>query len=271
MSSLPAVTPETPIEALAGGGTPATPGRRTSPVTSVLRSLQSLSGTLVIAIFVITFIVQAFQIPSESMENTLLIGDYLLVNKFEYGPKPAWPSGLAYSPIHRGDIIVFRWPVNPQQHFVKRVIGVPGDRVHMRNGMVFVNGEPLMEPYVITKHHVPDYYRDNFPTQRNVPTQIDSGWWSEFPALLRNGDLLVPEDSYFVLGDNRNESLDSRYWGLVPRDSIVGRPMVIYFSFAPAPPATTSAAAGDRIGVFTARMWHLPEVIRWHRAFQFVR
>lgn len=269
MSSIPAATPETAVVETAVQAPPAR--ARLSIFSSLLRSVQSLSGTLVIAIFVITFVVQAFQIPSESMEKTLLIGDYLLVNKFEYGAEPALSLGLPYSKIHRGDIVVFRWPVNPQQHFVKRVIGLPGDRIHLHNGMVYVNGEALMEPYVFTKNHAPDYFRDNFPTQRNVPSQINSAWWSEFPELMRNGDLLVPEENYFVLGDNRNESLDSRYWGLVPRDTIVGRPMMIYFSFAPAPPATTSAAAGDRIGRFTARMWHLPEVIRWHRAFQFVR
>lgn len=241
------------------------------PSHSPMQSLQSLCSTLVIAIFVITFLAQAFQIPSESMENTLLIGDYLLVDKFEYGPSSRWMPLAPYTAVHRGDIVVFRWPVNPQQHFVKRVIGLPGDRIRMKNGLVFVNGAATAEPYVIEKPRGEDFFRDNFPTTRTVPQQVNSEWWRDFPSLVRNGDLLVPEESYFVLGDNRHESLDSRYWGLVPRDSIVGRPLLIYFSVNPAPPAATSAAAGDRIGRFTARVWHLPEIVRWRRAFHFVR
>src|SRR5207237_8326586 len=110
-------------------------------------SLQSLLGTVVIAVFVITFIVQAFQIPSESMENTLLVGDYLLVDKLRYGGS-MWDHIMPYRPVRRGDVIVFRYPVNPTQHFVKRVVGVPGDRVRLLNRQVYVNGIPLQEPYV---------------------------------------------------------------------------------------------------------------------------
>jgi signal peptidase I len=237
---------------------------------SFMSTLQSLSATLVIAIFVITFIVQAFQIPSESMEDTLLVGDYLLVDKLSFGPPSFAP--LPYEKIKRGDIIVFRYPVDPSQHFVKRVIGVPGDRIHLRNGRVFVNGEERFEPYTVMKAYGPNFYRDNFPTTRaEIPPSVTSEWWNDFPQLIRNGDLLVPEDSYFVMGDNRNNSSDSRYWGLVPRESIEGRPLMIYFSISPAPPATTPANASVRMERFTARMWHLPEVIRWRRAFHFVR
>src|SRR5881409_616252 len=111
-------------------------------------SLQSLLATVVIAVFVITFVVQAFQIPSESMENTLLIGDYLLVDKLRYGGGSVWDSVIPYRQVRRGDIIVFHYPVNPVQHFVKRVIGVPGDHVRLMNRQVWVNGLPLKENYV---------------------------------------------------------------------------------------------------------------------------
>src|SRR5262252_4575409 len=114
----------------------------------LISSLQSLAGTIVIAIFVITFIVQAFQIPSESMENTLLVGDYLLVNKLCYGGPGFGDRLMPYRKIQRGDVIVFHYPVDPQQHFVKRVIGLPGDRLRMVNKKVFINGKPLTEPYV---------------------------------------------------------------------------------------------------------------------------
>jgi signal peptidase I len=237
---------------------------------SFMGTAQSLSGTLVIAIFVITFVLQAFQIPSESMEETLLVGDYLLVDKFAYGVSPSWLP-LPYAAIRRHDIVVFRYPVDPKQHFVKRVIGIPGDRIHMKNGIVFVNGEAHAEPYVAQKSLVSNFYRDNFPTVREVPPTVTSEWWNDFPQLMRNGDLLVPEGSYFVMGDNRQNSSDSRYWGLVPRESIVGRPMLVYFSIDPAPPATTPASASARIERFTARVWHLPDVIRWRRAFHFVQ
>src|SRR3954466_9874691 len=110
------------------------------PPADGLSSAQSLLATVVIAVFVITFVVQAFQIPSESMEDTLLIGDYLLVNKVQFGPKGAWGGLLPYERVHRGDVIVFKWPVDPEQHFVKRVIGAPGDRIRIAHGMVFVNG-----------------------------------------------------------------------------------------------------------------------------------
>src|SRR6266478_9416796 len=126
-------------------------------------SLQSLLGTVVIAVFVITFIVQAFQIPSESMQNTLLTGDYLLVNKLTYGGGGAADHIMPYRKISRGDIIVFHYPVNPAQHFVKRVIGVPGDRIHLVNKRVFVNGVPLPEPYVRYFKPERNFFRDDFP------------------------------------------------------------------------------------------------------------
>ena len=122
------------------------PAKELSP--DWLTSLQSLLATVVIAVFVITYVVQAFQIPSESMENTLLIGDYLLVDKLCYGGGNLADYVIPYRTIHRGDIIVFHYPVNPSQHFVKRVVGVPGDRIHLVNRRVFVNGVPLAEPYV---------------------------------------------------------------------------------------------------------------------------
>src|SRR6266404_3763274 len=125
-----------------------TPVAPKKPPTDGLSSAQSLLATVVIAVFVITFVVQAFQIPSESMENTLLIGDYLLVDKLCYGGGGVGDPIIPYRQIHRGDIIVFHYPVNPAQHFVKRVVGVPGDRIHLVKKHVFINGVPLKEPYV---------------------------------------------------------------------------------------------------------------------------
>src|SRR5438874_2345395 len=166
-------------------------------------SLQSLLATVVIAVFVITFVVQAFQIPSESMENTLLIGDYLLVDKLRYGGNSVWDHFLPYRKVHRGDIIVFRYPVNPSQHFVKRVVGIPGDHIRLINRQVYVNEIPLQEPYVRYSSRVHDAFRDEFP-RLNIPVPgLEGGWWLQMKKLVDDNALIVPEGSYFVLGDNQ--------------------------------------------------------------------
>jgi signal peptidase I len=242
------------------------------PAPGALTTLQSLSVTVTIAIFVITFLVQAFQIPSESMENTLLIGDFLLVDKVQYGPTGIWGWLLPYKKIKRGDIVVFRWPVHPEQHFVKRVVGAPGDRVKLVNGQVQVNGVPVTEDYVVHKQHNRDIFRDEFPSTRFISPQVTAQWWKEFPQLTRNSELLVPEDNYFVLGDNRDESLDSRYWGLVPRENIIGRPLLIYWSFKqPGEDAAIAVSPDGKIGRFAYTVWHLPQLARWDRTMRVIK
>lgn len=194
-------------------------------------SLQSLLTTIVIAVFVITFILQAFQIPSGSMENTLLIGDYLLVDKQHFGSSGILPKIIPYDTIHRDDIIVFLFPIHPEEHFVKRVIGIPGDHIKLVHGTVFVNGVAQSEPFVLRKTHSYDSYRDDFPTGRYVNPDVEARWWVQLNKLIDDeGELIVPENNYFVLGDNRENSDDSRYWGFVPRGNIIGRPLVIYLS-----------------------------------------
>ena len=203
-----------------------------TPHTDWLISLQSLLTTVVIAVFVITFIIQAFQIPSESMENTLLIGDYLLVDKLRYGGGGFLDHVLPYRPVRRGDIVVFHYPVHPSEHFVKRVVGVPGDRVRLINRRVYVNGTPLTESYVRYSSFVHDVFRDEFPRLDNAVPGLEGRWWLQMRKLVDDGELIIPEGHYFVLGDNRDESLDSRYWGFVPRENIIGRPLLIYWSAA---------------------------------------
>src|SRR5262249_29005426 len=159
-----------------------------TPHTDWLASLQSLLTTVVIAVFVITFIIQAFQIPSESMENTLLIGDYLLVDKLRYGGSSLWDRVLPYRVVHRGDIVVFHYPVHPSEHFVKRVVGVPGDRVRLINRRVFVNGTPLAEPYVRYSSLEHDAFRDDFPrTDMPVPG-LEGGWWLQMRKLVEDNE-----------------------------------------------------------------------------------
>jgi signal peptidase I len=234
-------------------------------------SVQSLAITVVIAVFVITFLVQAFQIPSESMQNTLLIGDYLLVDKVHYGHGGMWGELLPYQKIGRGDIIVFRYPVHPQQHFVKRVIGVPGDHIRLVDKRVLVNGVATREDYVIHTKPDNDEYRDDFPNLEAAAFSVEERWWEEMRKLVRNGELTVPRDRYFVLGDNRDESLDSRYWGFVPRENIIGRPLLIYWSVRSSRLATESTRGrGDKLSSFLYAVTHLVQDTRWDRTLRIV-
>jgi signal peptidase I len=236
-----------------------------------LVSLQSLIGTVVIAVFVITFIVQAFQIPSESMENTLLIGDYLLVNKLRYGASTLGDLFVPYQKIRRGDIVVFHYPVNPSQHFVKRVIGVPGDHVRLINRQVWVNGLPLKEPYARYTSVSRDVYRDDFPQVDYVVQGEEGRWFEELKKDVQHGELVVPAGQYFVMGDNRDESLDSRYWGFVPRKNIIGSPLIIYWSInSNESDYNAAAGAGDKVTHFTYALTHLYKITRWDRTFRLV-
>ena len=235
----------------------------------VISSLQSLMGTVVIAIFVITFIVQAFQIPSESMENTLLIGDYLLVNKLCYGGAGLGNHLMPYQKINRGDVIVFHYPVDPQQHFVKRVIGVPGDRLRMVNKRVLINGKPLDEPYVRFMEPLNDQFRDNFPRVDIAARRMEGEWWLQMQKLVVDGQLIVPEGHYFVMGDNRDDSLDSRYWGFVPQENIIGRPLVIYWSVQDWD-RNPSASLTGRLYHLAYAVTHIFQITRWNRTLRLV-
>ena len=235
----------------------------------MLASLQSLLATVIIAVFVISFVVQAFQIPSESMENTLLIGDYLLVNKLRYGGELG-SSLVPYENIRRGDIIVFHYPVNPTQHFVKRVIGVPGDHVKLVNRQVWANGLPMKEPYARYALSNHDVYRDDFPQVDYIAPGEEPLWFKEQKQVVRQGELVVPKDQYFVMGDNRDMSLDSRYWGFVPRENIIGTPLLIYWSIRGTDEVVGPASAGDKLFRFAYAVTHLFQLTRWDRTFRLV-
>jgi signal peptidase I len=234
-------------------------------------SLQSLVGTIVIAVFVVSFIIQAFQIPSESMENTLLIGDYLLVDKLHFGSDGFWGHLLPYAKVKRGDIIVFHYPVHPSEHFVKRVIAIPGDRIRLIDRTVYMNGAAVQEPYVhYSRPH--DIFRDEFPRLdvAYVPS-LNGDWSRQMGKLVDDDQLIVPEGDYFVMGDNRDDSLDSRYWGFVPQENIVGRPLVIYWSVR-APDAPVGAVTtGDKLYRFLYALSHIMQITRWNRTLRLVR
>ena len=259
------------VQSVPAAATVTTAQRSTATASDWAGSIQSLLVTVVIAVFVITFAVQAFQIPSESMEDTLLIGDYLLVDKVHFARGGLWGHILPYSPIKRGDIVVFHYPVHPSQHFVKRVIGVPGDRIRLSDKHVFVNGVPLQEPYALYKSHIHDSYRDEFPNSEFLSAGVEAKWWLQMRELVHRGELVVPPGQYFVLGDNRDESLDSRYWGFVPRENIVGRPLIIYWSVrSPDDDTPFPPGSGDKLSHFAYALTHLFSVTRWDRTFHLV-
>ena len=228
---------------------------------------QTFFTVVIFSIFVITFIVQAFQIPSGSMENTLLIGDFLLVDKVHFAGKSGAVPLLPYGDIKRGDIVVFYFPVDPSQFLVKRVIGLPGDHIRLHNKTVYLNGEPLQESYAIHAQMFLDGYRDNFPSQVGYSREIDRHWRRDLASYVNNGDLVVPADHYFVLGDNRDNSLDSRYWGFVPRANIVGRPLVIYLSVKD----SGRERQNDKLIHSGQILTHLLQLARWDRTFRLVR
>jgi signal peptidase I len=247
-------------------------GRRTTWTggVGVSGSVQSLLGTVVIAVFVITFIVQAFQIPSPSMENTLLVGDYLLVNKLCYGGSGLGDYLLPYRRIRRGDIVVFHYPVNPAQHFVKRVIGIPGDRVRLVNKQVLVNGAPLREPYAHFSRPSNDAFRDSFP-RLDVAAGETPEWWVQLRKLVEDGQLIVPQGHYFVMGDNRDDSYDSRYWGFVPQANIIGRPLLIYWSVQEGEnEAIGPNSVAGKLAHFAYAVTHIFQITRWNRTLRLV-
>jgi signal peptidase I len=249
--------------------------RRRLHLPSVPEAFTSFTITVVVALFVHTFILQPFLIPSESMEHTLLVGDFLLVNKQIYAPAGSRSNParwiMPYRDVERGDIVVFHFPEDPRKFVVKRVVGVPGDRIRITNGRVSVNGEPLSEPYVANELAAPSDFRDNFPTTTYTDPNIDPAWWRVLQGDMRASELLVPPDKYFVLGDNRNYSDDSRYWGFVSRQAILARPLVIYFSLRRPSTTDRQMASDDKLGhdgEFSAR---LAGFARWNRIFQVVR
>jgi signal peptidase I len=223
--------------------------------------------TIILLLFGTTTLVQAFVIPTGSMENTLLVGDHLLVDKLAYAPAGSLTKhALPYEDVHRGDIIVFRYPINIKDTFVKRVMGVAGDHLKLVNKKVYLNGHMLDEPYVFHSTEYIDSYRDNFPSDPNVPL------YPPAQAMLKdnvlNGEVVVPKGYYFAMGDNRDSSLDSRYWGFVPRENIIGKPLIIYWSYD----APTEQLASPNIGldhIFDVAL-HFFTKTRWKRTLNLI-
>jgi signal peptidase I len=237
--------------------------------------LESVLVTVLLALFATTFIVQAFKIPSPSMERTLLVGDHLLVNKFIFGGTGAWYEKLLpYRPLRRGDIIVFKFPYADHQHFVKRVIGLPGDHLKMVDQEVYVNGKRLEEPYVVhdaTVAYDPLNYSFPPPAAHFLMSGVQPEWAHDMHHYIQGSEIVVPPGKYFAMGDNRDRSLDSRFWGFVDRSAIMGRPLFIYWSIE----ATSADYSGDtsflkRLGGILDTIIHLPTRTRWNRMLRAV-
>ncbi|HXZ11821.1 MAG TPA: signal peptidase I [Candidatus Sulfotelmatobacter sp.] len=236
--------------------------------TSFAEYAESLLVTLLLALFGTTFIVQAFKIPSQSMEPTLLVGDHLLVNKFLFEGRGAWyEKVLPYRPIRNGDILVFKFPYDDHQHYVKRVIGVPGDRIHIRDGQVYLNGHRLPEPYVVHDPAGEDPFGENFPPKNRdfIGVGPRPEWAEKIMDYVQRGELVVPPNRYFVMGDNRDRSADSRYWGFVHRDAVMGRPLVIYWSVAATSSDYASRGLAGTLRGIGDTLLHLPARTRWNR------
>lgn len=245
------------------------------PQETTVEFLASIAGLLATVLFIMTFVFQTFAIPSSSMESTLLIGDHLLVNREQFAPPTRWMGPLMpYRDVQRGDIAVFLSPEQPGLFLVKRIIGVAGDRIHLRDGVVYRNGQKLDEPYV---QHVGagDYnpYRDNFPAVPPSPMYgvRNDKWRMEMPAHIDGEDIVVPPNSYFAMGDNRDVSYDSRYWGFLPRANVIGRPLVIYWSFITPPDEYLKTDMGDRFASMAHTILHFFDETRWSRTMRIPR
>ena len=225
---------------------------------SIVREyFESIVIAVILALFVRTWVVQAFKIPTGSMENNLLIGDHLLVNKFIFGPTPLaiGRAVLPVRPIHRGDIIVFKYPDEPERDFIKRVIGLPAETIELRNKKVYVNGQPIDEPYV------------HFLT----PPSTDYQEVTSSDVRERFGPVTVPADHYFVMGDNRDNSQDSRYWGFLPRGYVKGKALLIYWSYESGREDYVDEGLMTSIKRLGSVVTHFFTKTRWERLFRQIR
>jgi len=213
---------------------------------------ESIVIAVILALFVRTWIVQAFKIPTGSMENNLLIGDHLLVNKFIFGPTPTSIARklLPVRDIRRGDVIVFKYPDEPDRDFIKRVIGLPGETLELRAKKVYIDGQPLDEPYV-----------------HFLEPASDAQETTLFDVRERYGPVRVPEGQYFVMGDNRDNSQDSRYWGFLPRHYVKGRALMIYWSYESGREDYLDEGAGATVKRMFSVVTHFFTKTRWERLF----
>jgi signal peptidase I len=244
----------------------------------------SICSVLVVGLFILTFLAQNFVIPSGSMEKTLLVGDHLVVDRITLAPATKWMPLVHYREPRHNDIVVFIKPGTIDSegkptilYLVKRLIGVPGDHIHLQNGIVYINGQEQPQPHA--QPTTPENYQpfnDEFPS---IPVEgngdpnngTPDSWANEFPSHVVDGDLVVPPGKYFMMGDNRHNSLDSRYWGFVPRENIIGRPLFNYWSFKASEDQLERTGIGDNIAWMAHVALHFFSDTRWKRTLHVTR
>lgn len=249
------------------------------PQETTVEFLSSIAGVLVIGLFIITFLVQAFEIPSSSMEDTLLIGDHVFVNREQFAAAAHWLGPLLpYRNPRDGDVVVFLSPAEHGLFVVKRIIGSPGDRIHLRDEAVYRNGQKLDEPYVRHKGDPGDPYNERRSYRANFPDvppssvdNLDPDWQAHLASHIVDGDIVVPPNSYFAMGDNRDVSYDSRYWGFIPRPNVIGHPMFIYWSFITPPDQYQMTSWEDRFSFLAHIVIHFFDETRWSRTLRIIR
>lgn len=252
---------------------------QTPPKETGLTSVASFAGLIAIWLFFITFSVQNFVIPSASMASTLLVGDHVLVDRASLAPATAWARLVPYRPLQRDEPVVFFRPapnaVGDHDILVKRVIGIPGDRIHLRHRILFRNGVAQAQPFA-TQPTAANYnpYNDDFPA---IPPGNSTGaaatatWSVDLPAHLQGEDLVIPPGHYFVMGDNRANSYDSRYWGLVPEGNLIGRPLVVYWSFNTPEDDPNKTSPAERVVSTLHTTLHFFDETRWRRTLHPIR
>jgi signal peptidase I len=250
-------TTKKPAAKSAPAPAPAGPGASRKSV--VREYFESIVIAVILALFVRTFVVQAFKIPTGSMENNLLIGDHLLVNKLVFGPSASRIERalLPERDIRRGDIIVFKYPEDRERDFIKRVIGLPGETLEVKDKRVYINGKRIDEPYV---HFLEP------PQGAAAFSEVTS-----YDLRERYGPITIPADKYFVMGDNRDNSQDSRYWGLLPRDDVKGRAVMIYWSYESETEDYMQTGLGATVKDLFTVVTHFFTRTRWSRMFRVIR
>jgi signal peptidase I len=278
-----------PTKKISPGPTERAASTRIDREETPFEAMASICSVLVVGLFILNFLAQNYLIPSGSMENTLLVGDHPVVDRITLSPPASWMPLVRYREPRRGDIVVFFKPVyqpgidatdadgTPQYtQLVKRLIGVPGDHIHLRGGVVYVNGVAQPQPKDSMKDagsSIDQVFLDEFPAI--PPAQAPSGaatqsWDVEEPGHVVNGDLVVPPGMYFMMGDNRHNSLDSRYWGFVPRANIIGRPLFNYWSFKAADGQLEQTGFGHKLAWIGHVLVHFFPDTRWKRTFHVV-
>ena len=270
IAKTPSETQTAPLPTLVSAESKAEPHVEETP----FEALASICSVLVVGLYILTFLAQNFVIPSGSMEKTLLVGDHLVVDRITLAPPAKWMPLVHYREPRHGDIVVFLKPGEPDLFLVKRLIGLPGDHIHLRDGIVILNGVAQEQPHA--ESTTPDNHQDFLDEFPSVPPFPQPGgatetWAVDFPNHVENGELVVPPGKFFMMGDHRHNSLDSRYWGFVPRENIVGRPLVNYWSFKTPEDQYEQSGLGNSLAWMGHVALHFFTETRWNRTLKPMR